>query len=104
MTKQGQRLKHRRIALGITGSIAAYKAVELLRMLQNEGADVRVLIDHIHVRRGIVSDRVDQIPKIVMKIGHADRERRIQHPDRRRIQRLPGLAENLSACRSPAAA
>lgn len=38
------RLSNRRIALGITGSIAAYKAVELLRMLQNEGADVRVLM------------------------------------------------------------
>ncbi|HEX7491729.1 MAG TPA: bifunctional phosphopantothenoylcysteine decarboxylase/phosphopantothenate synthase [Candidatus Limnocylindrales bacterium] len=44
MTKQGPRLKNRRLALGITGSIAAYKAIELLRMLQNEGADVRVLM------------------------------------------------------------
>jgi phosphopantothenoylcysteine decarboxylase/phosphopantothenate--cysteine ligase len=38
------RLAGRRIALGITGSIAAYKAVELLRRLQTEGADVRVLM------------------------------------------------------------
>jgi phosphopantothenoylcysteine decarboxylase/phosphopantothenate--cysteine ligase len=44
MTESGGRLHNRRIALGITGSIAAYKAVELLRMLQNEGADVRVLM------------------------------------------------------------
>ena len=44
MTESGGRLNNRRIALGITGSIAAYKAVELLRMLQNEGADVRVLM------------------------------------------------------------
>jgi phosphopantothenoylcysteine decarboxylase/phosphopantothenate--cysteine ligase len=44
MTESGARLKNRRIALGITGSIAAYKAVELLRMFQNEGADVRVLM------------------------------------------------------------
>ena len=29
---------------GITGSIAAYKAVELLRLLQAEGADVQVLL------------------------------------------------------------
>jgi len=28
----------------ITGSIAAYKAVELMRLFQNEGADVRVLM------------------------------------------------------------
>ena len=44
MTETAGRLRNRRLALGITGSIAAYKAVELLRMLQNEGADVRVLM------------------------------------------------------------
>lgn len=44
MSESGERLTNRRIALGITGSIAAYKAVELLRMLQNEGADVRCLM------------------------------------------------------------
>ena len=44
MTEQTGRLKGRSLALGITGSIAAYKAVELLRLLQAEGADVRVLM------------------------------------------------------------
>ena len=44
MTEERGRLAGRRIALGITGSIAAYKAVELLRTLQTEGADVRVLM------------------------------------------------------------
>ena len=44
MTDQQGRLGGRRLALGITGSIAAYKAVELLRRLQTEGADVRVLM------------------------------------------------------------
>jgi phosphopantothenoylcysteine decarboxylase/phosphopantothenate--cysteine ligase len=44
MTETAGRLHNRRLALGITGSIAAYKAVELLRLLQNEGADVRVLM------------------------------------------------------------
>ncbi|HEX7498178.1 MAG TPA: bifunctional phosphopantothenoylcysteine decarboxylase/phosphopantothenate synthase [Candidatus Limnocylindrales bacterium] len=44
MSESGGRLSNRRIALGITGSIAAYKAVELLRMLQSEGADVRCLM------------------------------------------------------------
>jgi phosphopantothenoylcysteine decarboxylase/phosphopantothenate--cysteine ligase len=44
MTASGGRLRNRRIALGITGSIAAYKAVDLLRRFQNEGADVRVLM------------------------------------------------------------
>jgi phosphopantothenoylcysteine decarboxylase/phosphopantothenate--cysteine ligase len=38
------RLEGRLIALGVTGSIAAYKAVELLRLLRSEGADVVVLL------------------------------------------------------------
>jgi phosphopantothenoylcysteine decarboxylase/phosphopantothenate--cysteine ligase len=44
MTEQTGRLRDRRIALGVTGSIAAYKAVDLLRLLQAEGAEVRVLM------------------------------------------------------------
>jgi phosphopantothenoylcysteine decarboxylase/phosphopantothenate--cysteine ligase len=40
----GRRLDGRLIALGVTGSIAAYKAVELLRLLTAEGADVVVLL------------------------------------------------------------
>ncbi|MGA2512561.1 MAG: bifunctional phosphopantothenoylcysteine decarboxylase/phosphopantothenate synthase [Candidatus Limnocylindrales bacterium] len=44
MSKPAKRLEKRRIALGITGSIAAYKSIELMRMLQREGADVRVLM------------------------------------------------------------
>lgn len=38
------RLSGRLVALGVTGSIAAYKSVELLRLLQAEGADVIVLL------------------------------------------------------------
>jgi len=38
------RLDGRLIALGVTGSIAAFKSVELLRLLQAEGADVVVLM------------------------------------------------------------
>jgi phosphopantothenoylcysteine decarboxylase / phosphopantothenate---cysteine ligase len=40
----GRRLQGRLVALGVTGSIAAYKAVELLRLLTAEGADVVVLL------------------------------------------------------------
>jgi phosphopantothenoylcysteine decarboxylase/phosphopantothenate--cysteine ligase len=40
------RLAGRLIALGVTGSIAAYKAVELLRLLRAEGADVAVMLSH----------------------------------------------------------
>ena len=39
-----RRLEGRLIALGVTGSIAAYKAVELLRLLRAEGADVVVML------------------------------------------------------------
>jgi phosphopantothenoylcysteine decarboxylase/phosphopantothenate--cysteine ligase len=38
------RLNGRLIALGVTGSIAAYKAIELLRLLTAEGADVVTLL------------------------------------------------------------
>ena len=38
------RLAGRLIGLGVTGSIAAYKAVELLRLLRAEGADVAVML------------------------------------------------------------
>ena len=38
------RLKGKKIILGITGSIAAYKAAFLLRLLVKEGAEVQVVI------------------------------------------------------------
>ncbi|HUQ44950.1 MAG TPA: bifunctional phosphopantothenoylcysteine decarboxylase/phosphopantothenate synthase [Candidatus Limnocylindria bacterium] len=41
-----RRLEGRLLALGVTGSIAAYKAVELLRLLTAEGADVVVLLSN----------------------------------------------------------
>ncbi len=37
-------LKGRRVALGISGGIAAYKAIECVRLLTEAGADVRVLM------------------------------------------------------------
>ncbi len=39
-----KRLDRRKILLGVTGSIAAYKACEVLRLFQREGADVRVVM------------------------------------------------------------
>jgi phosphopantothenoylcysteine decarboxylase/phosphopantothenate--cysteine ligase len=50
VTAGRRRLENRLIALGVTGSIAAYKAVELLRLLQAEGADVVVLLSHSATR------------------------------------------------------
>lgn len=40
----GGRLEGRRIALGVTGSIAAYKACVLARLLVKDGADVQVVM------------------------------------------------------------
>jgi len=37
-------LKKKKIVLGITGSIAAYKAAELTRALIKEGAQVKVVM------------------------------------------------------------
>ena len=39
-----QHLSNKRVLLGITGSIAAYKAAELIRRLQDAGAEVRVVM------------------------------------------------------------
>ena len=38
------RLNNKRILLGITGGIAAYKSAELTRLLKTAGADVRVVL------------------------------------------------------------
>lgn len=40
------RLAGRLIALGVTGSIAAYKAADLVRRLVDEGAEIQVLLSH----------------------------------------------------------
>ncbi len=38
------KLQHRRVLLGVTGGIAAYKAAEILRLCQTLGAEVRVVM------------------------------------------------------------
>lgn len=37
-------LENRRVVLGVTGGVAAYKAVELVRLLTKQGADVQVVM------------------------------------------------------------
>jgi phosphopantothenoylcysteine decarboxylase / phosphopantothenate---cysteine ligase len=75
-----RRLEGRLIALGVTGSIAAYKAVELLRLLSAEGADVVVLLSPSATRfvgplsfaalsrHPVESDLLDLLPD--GRIGH----------------------------------
>ncbi len=41
-----QRLTNKRILLGVTGSIAAYKSAELIRRLRGAGAEVQVIMTH----------------------------------------------------------
>ena len=41
-----ERLSNKRILLGVTGSIAAYKAGELVRRLRDQGAEVKVIMTH----------------------------------------------------------
>ncbi len=38
------RLRGRRVAIGVCGGIAAYKAIECIRLLTEAGAEVRVLM------------------------------------------------------------
>src|SRR5207237_9686653 len=38
------RLQGRRVGIGISGGIAAYKAIEVIRLLTDAGAEVRVLM------------------------------------------------------------
>ncbi|HAT26757.1 MAG TPA: bifunctional 4'-phosphopantothenoylcysteine decarboxylase/phosphopantothenoylcysteine synthetase, partial [Gammaproteobacteria bacterium] len=38
------RLTNKRVLLGVTGGIAAYKSADLVRRLQDDGADVRVVM------------------------------------------------------------
>jgi phosphopantothenoylcysteine decarboxylase/phosphopantothenate--cysteine ligase len=46
MTTPAQKLVGRFVLLGVTGSIAAYKAAEIARALTSEGADVQPLMSH----------------------------------------------------------
>ncbi len=43
MQNSSTSLKDRRIVLGVTGGIAAYKAADLVRRLKEVGADVQVV-------------------------------------------------------------
>ena len=76
------RLAGRLIALGVCGSIAAYKAVEIARLLQAEGADVQVLLTRSGAqfvgpltfesltRRRVLSDPLELLPD--RRIGHVE--------------------------------
>lgn len=76
----GGRLNGRLVVLGVTGSIAAYKAAELTRRLIDEGADVQVMLSRSGrefigaltfetlTRRTVMSDPLELLPD--GRIGH----------------------------------
>jgi phosphopantothenoylcysteine decarboxylase / phosphopantothenate---cysteine ligase len=73
-------LDNRLVALGVTGSIAAYKAAELCRALQAQGAEVQVLMTRSAAqfvgpltfetltRRRVITDPLELLPD--QRIGH----------------------------------
>lgn len=75
-------VKAQRIALGVTGSIAAYKSVELLRLLRKSGAEVQVFLTKAALDfvgrstfealggRPVVADWSDQTDIVHVEAGH----------------------------------
>ncbi len=78
-------LSGRRIALGVTGGIAAYKAAELVRLLVREGASVQVVMTEAATRfvtpvtfqavsgRTVFTDQWD--PRVANNMAHIDLSR-----------------------------
>jgi phosphopantothenoylcysteine decarboxylase/phosphopantothenate--cysteine ligase len=80
-------LKGRRIALGVGGGIAAYKAVDLMRELQRAGAEVRVAMTAAAEKfitpltfqslshHSVLTDLFDPSHELESKYGHLDLSR-----------------------------
>ena len=91
-------LTGKRILLGITGGIAAYKAAELVRLLTRAGADVRVVMSEAATRfitpvtlqalsgQGVWTDMWD--PRVPDNMGHIEHSR-----DRELIAVVPATAD-----------
>ena len=47
---KGEELKGRKIVVGVTGSVAAVRSVDLVRELMRHGADVRVVMSEAATR------------------------------------------------------
>ena len=75
-----KRLTGKRILLGVTGSIAAYKAVDILRRLQDEGALVRVVMTRNAARfvQPLTFAAISRQPVLVDEFD-ASREHEIGH-------------------------
>jgi phosphopantothenoylcysteine decarboxylase/phosphopantothenate--cysteine ligase len=72
--EQRNRLSSKRILLGVTGSIAAYKAVDLLRRLQEQGAGVHVVMTKNATRfiAPLTFSTLTRRPVLVDEFGNGD--------------------------------
>ena len=102
----GGRLSGRLIGVGVTASIAAYKAVEIVRLLRAEGADVAVMLTPSATRfvgalsfsalsrYPVETDVLDLLPD--QRIGHiviADSADAIKAARTRLAEALPGYKQ-----------
>lgn len=73
-------LQGRRVLLGVTGGIAAYKAAELVRLLQKEGAAVRVMMtaSACEFVRPLTFQALTQAP-VALELFAAEQEALIGH-------------------------
>lgn len=108
------RLKGKRILLGVTGSIAAYKAVELLRLLTKAGAEVQVVMTEAATKfvAPLTFETLSRQEVLLdmwslaysHRIGHIEATRRadlfvVAPATARTIARLAlGLADNFLSC------
>jgi phosphopantothenoylcysteine decarboxylase/phosphopantothenate--cysteine ligase len=95
-------LAGKRIVLGVTGGIAAYKAAELVRLLVREGASVQVVMTEAATRfvtpvtfqalsgRPVFTDQWD--PRVANNMAHIDLSREADAAGRARLGRLSGQA------------
>ena len=67
----------KRILLGVTGSIAAYKAADILRRLQEKGAEVRVVMTKNASRfvSPLTFEALTGLPALVDEFGEGERGR-----------------------------
>lgn len=73
-------LKGRKIALGVTGGIAVYKAVDLVSRLRKQGADVRVIMT-AHAQEFVTALTFKEISgnKVAVSMWESNQEFNVEH-------------------------
>ena len=70
-------LKGKKLLIGITGGIAAYKSASVIRLLVKEGADVKVIMTD-HARISLFSSHHFNLSRNPVMTGHSIRERNME--------------------------